>query len=217
MASHSFKTGLTILLICFYSSHSFSQDIYSSKESSRFSFTLGMTSTSLLKDTFGYKSGILFNGGFMYSVAVSEKFNVGANLLYTGKSLKNDSPIIKYRYFYIDLPIFMQYQLSDNIRINLGGQYSWHTNSKVIVIDGSNSTGINIEKSGSIKDNDYGFLAGAEIDLNHAISLAARYTLSGSTFFEKNKINFGVFQFSINYLVYSSHKNFFSKNKIDKQ
>ena len=217
MTSHFLKTGLSILLICFYSSHSFSQDIYSSKESSRFSFTAGMTSTTLLKDTFGYKPGILCNGGFMYSLAISEKFNVVGNLLYTGKSLKNDSPIIKYRYFYIDLPIYLQYQLSDNIRLNLGGQYSWFTNSKAIVIDGSNSTGVNVEKSGSLKESDYGFLAGAEIDLNHAISLAARYTLSGSTFFEMNKINFGVFQFSFNYLIYSSHKKIFSRTKTENQ
>jgi hypothetical protein len=174
-----------------------------------------MTSSNLLKDSISYKPGILFNGGFMYGVSLSDKFNLAANVLYSGKSFKNDSPIIKYRYFFLDVPLYLQYKLGDNIRINLGGQYSWATNSKIIVIDGATSSGVNIINASSIKATDYGFLAGAEIDLTDNISAAARYTISGSTFFEKDKINFGVFQFSFNYVVYRSHNHLFQKEKTE--
>jgi hypothetical protein len=212
-SNFSFKTNSLLILICLFSSFSFSQIIYSNKESSRFSFTVGMTSSNLLKDSIHYKPGILFNGGFMYGISLSDRFNLTANVLYTGKSFKNDAPIIKYRFFYVDAPLYLQYKLGDNIRINLGGQYSWATNSKILVIDGTSSTGTNIKNGSAIKATDYGFLFGAEIDFNESISMAARYTISGSTFFEKDKVNFGVFQFSFNYVVYNSHKNLFHKNK----
>ncbi|MGZ4061264.1 MAG: outer membrane beta-barrel protein, partial [Bacteroidia bacterium] len=191
-----YKRIAFVIVICFFSSFCFSQVVYSNKESSKFSFTVGLTSANLLKDSVHYQPGILFNGGFMYAVTLSDRFNIAANLLYTGKSFKNDSPIIKYRYYYLDLPLYLQYKIGENIRINLGGQYSNYTNSRMIVIDGSKVNGTDALKAGSIKDVDYGILGGAEVDISENLSLAARYTMSASTFFGKNKINFGVFQFS---------------------
>ena len=213
MPNSLFKASISIVLSCLLSSICFSQVVYSNKESSCFSFTVGMTSSNLLKDSVHYKPGFLCNGGFMYTVSLSDRFNIGINALYSGKSFKSDSPIIKYRYFYADIPVYLQYKLGDNIRINFGGQYSQATNSKIIVIDGAAATGVNFQQATTIKVNDYGILAGAEIDLTDNISLAARYTISGSTFFGKDKINFGVFQFSLNYAVYRSHKQLFHKEE----
>ena len=211
------KTICTIVFLCLFSSLCFSQKVYSNEESSRFSFTAGMTSSDLVKNSVNYSRAILCGGGFMYGISLSPKFNLTTNLLYTGKAIKTDNPSIKYRYFYVDLPLYLQYKISDNIRINAGGQYSWFTNSKTIVIDGSNPNGINALKAGSIKDTDYGFLIGGEIGLSENISFAARYCISASTFFEKNKINFDVFQLSFNYDVYRSHRKFFHKKEtIDK-
>ncbi|MGZ4056808.1 MAG: outer membrane beta-barrel protein [Bacteroidia bacterium] len=208
-----YKRIAFVIVICFFSSFCFSQVVYSNKESSKFSFTVGLTSANLLKDSVHYQPGILFNGGFMYAVTLSDRFNIAANLLYTGKSFKNDSPIIKYRYYYLDLPLYLQYKIGENIRINLGGQYSNYTNSRMIVIDGSKVNGTDALKAGSIKDVDYGILGGAEVDISENLSLAARYTMSASTFFGKNKINFGVFQFSINYDVYKSYRKLFHKKE----
>ena len=211
--SSRFKTAFSIALICVCVFHSFSQTVYSSDESSRFSFTAGMTSSNLINDTSHFQSAILCGGGFMYGITLSEKFNITANILYTGKAFKSDKPTVKYHYFYLDFPLYLQYKLGDNVRINLGGQYSQYTNSSIVVLDGGSASGVNIEKSTSIKDNDYGFLAGIEIDITDDISLAARYSASTSAFFEKNKVNFGVFQLSLNYDVYNSHRKFFHKKE----
>lgn len=208
-----FKKIILIGMIFLFSSFCFSQVVYTNKETSKFSFTVGMTSSNLLKDTVRYKPGILFNAGFMYSISLSDHFNIAANLLYTGKCFKNDSPIIKYRYFYLDVPLYLQYKIGESIRLNFGAQYSSYTNSTITVIDGATATGVNILKAGSIKDTDYGILGGVEFNLNDNISVGARYTISASTFFETNKINFGVFQFSFNYDVYRSHRKLFHKRE----
>lgn len=203
-----------ILFLCLFSFKGYSQ-VYSSNATSTFSFTASMTSSNLIKDTMKYKSGILFSGGFMYSIVLSDKINVGMELLYTGKSFKNESPIIKYRYFYVDVPIYLQYKLGDNIRFNLGAQYSQFTNSTIVQLDQGSSTGTNTEPYNNIKPADVGVLFGAEIDLTENIALAARYTLSTSTFYDSNQVNFGVFQLSFNYAVYRSHKQFLNRHKED--
>ena len=205
------KLGISIIFLCLFSFKVYSQ-VYSNKESSTFSFTAGMTSSNLIKDSIKYKSAILCSAGFVYTMVLSDNFNIGLEALYTGKAFKNESPIIKYRYFYIDVPLYLQYKLSDNIRFNLGAQYSTFTNSKVIVIDPNSNTGVNIKPYNNLKSADYGFLAGVEIDLNENFSLTSRYTISTSTFFQKNQINFGVFQFSLSYAVYRSHKQLLNRH-----
>src|ERR1700746_2281292 len=109
--SFYFSAIVATAMMCSFSFVCSSQIVYTNKETSKFSFTVGMTSSNLLKDTVHYKPGILFNGGFMYSVSLSDHFNIAANLLYTGKCFKNDSPIIKYRYFYMDVPLYLQYKI----------------------------------------------------------------------------------------------------------
>lgn len=194
----------------FFSANLFSQT-YSNKESARFAFTVGMTSSNLVKDSIHYKSGILFDGGFVYMLVLGSHLNLGLELLYEGKAFKNDSPIIKYRYFYVDVPLYLQINLSESIRLNVGGQYSKYTSSQVSNVDGSanSGTGAHTRNFNNIKDQDYSFLLGAEIDLNNNVSMGARYTLSGSTFFEQNKPNFGVFQLSFKYIAFRSYRQIF--------
>jgi hypothetical protein len=201
-----------ISFFCFLTTASNAQ-VYSNKESSTFSFTLGMTSSNLINDSVKYNSAILFTAGFMYTVVISEKFNLGLELLYTGKSFKDANKIIKYRYFYIDVPLYLQYKLSESVRLNIGAQYSSFTNSKIIVIDSDANSGVKIKPYNNIKPSDVGVLAGVEINLNQNFSIAARYTLSASTFFEEKNTNFGVFQFSLNYAVYRTHKQFLNRHK----
>src|SRR3989344_3667838 len=213
MNTHSFfKASITIIFLCLFSFKGFSQ-VYSSNATSTFSFTLGMTSSNLLKDTVKYRSGILFSGGFIYSIVLSDHLNVGLELLYTGKSFKNESPNIKYRYYYVDVPVYLQYKLGDNIRFYLGAQYSTFTNSSIVQLDQASSTGTNTQPYNNIKPADVGVLFGAEIDLTENIALAARYTLSTSTFYDSNQVNFGVFQLSFNYAIYRSHKQFLNQHK----
>jgi hypothetical protein len=107
----------------------------------------------------------------------------------------------------------LQFKLSESVRLNLGVQYSSFTNSKIIVIDPDGNAGVNIKPYNNIKPSDIGVLGGIEINLNKNVSAAVRYTLSASTFFEEKNTNFGVFQFSLNYAVYRTHKQFLNRHK----
>ncbi len=205
-----YKALIAVLMLYFFSIRVFAQVVYSNKPSSTFSFTLGLTSTNLVNDTTDLKSGILFSGGFIYTFNLSEKINIGMECLYTGKGLRQDSPILKYRYYYIDIPLYFQLKLSESIRLNAGMQYSNFTNSNIQYMD---STGVKVKSYNSIKNTDFGVLFGAEINITNDLSIAARYTLSASTFFEKNKVNFGVFQFSLNYVAFRTYKQIFHKKE----
>ncbi|MGQ0827196.1 MAG: outer membrane beta-barrel protein [Bacteroidota bacterium] len=209
----SCKALIAVLVLSFFSGSVVSQIVYSSKPSSTFFFTIGLTSSHLINDTNSYKSGILFNGGFIYSVNVTDKINIALECLYTGKGLKQDSPIIKYRYYYIDVPLYLQLKLSESFRFNIGMQYSTFSNSQIVLLDPSKKNGVNVEKHTAIKNTDYGFLLGTEIDITKNFAIAARYTISGSTFFEKAQVNFGVFQLSFNYTAFRTYKQFFHKKE----
>jgi hypothetical protein len=207
-----YKTLIILFVFSFFKSSIVAQT-YSNKESSIFSFTVGMTSSNLIKDSVSYKAGIWFNGGVAYSVMLNKHINAEVELLYAGKSFKTESPIVKYRHYFVDIPLFAQINLSENIRVNIGGQYSIATHSKYVISDTVSGTGVKSYKMDILKSNDYGFLAGVEFDLNSQIALGARYTISGSTFFEKNAINFGVFQFSVKYSPIKTYKVFFGKKE----
>lgn len=207
------KALIAVLVLFFFTCVAYAQTVYSNKPTSALFFTVGLTSSNLIKDTNDFKAGVLFNGGFIYSLNVSDRANIALECLYTGKGFKQDSPIIKYRYFYVDLPLYVQLKLGDNIRFNAGAQYSIFANSQVVFLDGSKANGINIEKHNNIKSKDYGFLLGAEIDITKDLAMAARYTLSSSTFFDSKQVNFGVFQLSFNYTAFRTYKQIFHKKE----
>jgi hypothetical protein len=208
-------TIITLLMLVSFISATTAQT-YSNKESSIFSFTAGLTSSNLIKDSVHYKSAIMLTGGVTYSVMLNKLLNMEIELLYTGKAFKTDSPIIKYRYFFVDIPLFAQINLSENIRVNVGGQYSIPASSYYVMSDTTTSNGVKSYKTSALKAYDYGFLLGTEFDLNKNFSIGARYTISGSTFFEKNAINFGVFQFSVKYSPIKTYKVFFKKKEEEK-
>lgn len=184
---------------------------YSNKPSSIFSFTAGMTSTKLLQDGHGYRAGILFDGGVSYSVSLGDHFNIAADLLYTGKAFKSDDPVIKYRNYFVDIPLYLQWKLSDNVRINAGGQYSIGINSQVVVLSSNSTSGVDVQHVAPIKSSDYGFLLGGEFDITKSFGIGARYTISGSTFFERKAVDFGVFMFCLKYSPIKTYKVFFPK------
>jgi hypothetical protein len=194
-------------LICI----SLSAQTYSDKISSIFSFSAGVTVSNLLNDTMKYRGGVLYCGGVDYSMRISDRLNVALGLQYTGKGFKTESPIIKYRYYFLEIPLYAQIKLSESLRINAGLQYSLAASGQVVVIDPSKPNGVRVEKIANRKPADYGFLGGIEIDLSKSIGLGARYSVSGSTFFEKNQTNFGCFQLTLRYSPIRSYRVLFHK------
>jgi hypothetical protein len=213
--ANSSKKALTlIMVICFFSGTVFSQDIYTNKESAAFSFTLGLTSSDLYHDTVNYSPGILFNGGLVYTLAFSEKINCGIELLYTGKALRKENPLTKYRFGYLDLPLYLQYKFSEGIKANIGFQYSTILNAQYLFVDPSKANGMHKKPLSTGLHNDFGVLLGVEFNINKNLGIAARYTLSAKSFVDNGQPYLGVFQLSFKYVVFRSYKQYFHKKKI---
>lgn len=208
------KALVSVLVLYFFSAPIFSQDVYTNKESATFSFTLGLTSSDLYNDTINYTQGILFNGGLIYTLTFSDKLNGGIELLYTGKALRKEKPFTKYRFGYIDIPLYLQYKFSDEIKANIGIQYSKISNSYYLYIDPAKANGMHKKSFSSNLNDDYGVLFGAEIHLSKNLELSARYTLSAKNFIDKRSPGFGVFQLSFKYVVFRSYKQYFHKKKV---
>jgi hypothetical protein len=196
------KVLIVLFLLSFFVKGVYSQTYYSNKESSTFSFTLGLTSTGLYNDTISYQQGILFNGGFVYTHIITDKTNIGVELLYSGMAVKSSSPIIKYRFGYIDIPVYFQYKFSDNFLANIGIQYSKYMSSKYYYLDGSHAGGVHPEPLATKMGDDVAVLAGIELGLSKNLFIAGRYTLSTNPFFDKASPYFGVFQLSFRYVVF---------------
>ncbi|MDQ3047014.1 MAG: PorT family protein [Bacteroidota bacterium] len=205
------RAFLTFLLVSFFASAR--SQVYSENESATFSFTAGLTSSNLYNDSVSYKSGILFNGGLVYSLTLSPRINIAAEALLTGKAFKTDSPIVKYRFYYADIPLYAQLKFNEDVRLNLGGQFSKYLSSNSSKSDTAQTNGVTSVKFKNIKDIDLGFLAGIEVDINKNLTMAARYTISSDSFFNKDKVSFGVFQFSFRYCAWRSYKQFFAKKE----
>ncbi|MCW3102221.1 MAG: hypothetical protein JWO09_661 [Bacteroidetes bacterium] len=208
-----FKTALIGLFLLLPGRATLSAQTYSNKESSILSFTAGVTSSNLLNDSIHFKPGILFHGGLAYALMLNEKLNAGIELQYTGKAFKNESPIIKYRYYFVDIPLYLQLKLGGSIRVNAGVQYSIATNSQMVTIDPSKASGVNAININALKQTDYGFLGGLEFDISKEIAVSARYSISASTFFQKNEPNFGVFQLSLKYSPIRTYQVFFHRKE----
>lgn len=208
-----FKKALFSGLALFFFQGSLFSQVYSSKPSSIFGFTAGVTNTSLFNDSTNLKPGFMLHAGLAYTVMLNDRLSAGIEVQYTGKALRNESPIIKYRFFYLDLPLYLQINLSESIRINAGAQYSIATNSQMTGIDPSNPNGVNTFKINSIKPTDFGFLGGVEFDISKSISIGARYAVSSSSFFGKNEAGFGVFQLSLKYSPLKTYQVFFHKKE----
>ena len=172
------KALILVLVLYFFINTSFSQTIYSNKESSTFGLTVGMTSSNLYRDTIKYDPAISFTGGLVYVLSITEKSNVGLELLYTGKVVKKSKPITRFNFSYIDLPIYYQRKISDNIRIDAGIQYSIFANSKFDTLDGSKASGVHFQPLKTKMGNDFGVLAGLEFGITKNFFVSARYTLS---------------------------------------
>ena len=204
---------LFLLLLC--SSYNLqSQAVYSSKEQSRIGFIVGMTASQLYRDTMKYEAGIFFNAGLNYALSFSDKSNISIDLNLSGITVKRSNPIIKYRFFYIELPIYYQYKFSDNFRLNLGLQYSQPAFTESDSLDGAKGIVAVTRKSFSTKmGSDLGVLAGIEFDITPNLTMATRYTISAKSFGTTSDPYFGVFNVSFKIVLYHGYREIIHKKE----
>lgn len=204
------KALIVLLVLSFYKKQTFSQIVYSNKETANVSFVVGLTNSNLYNDTIAYKSGNLLNAGFGYAFRLSDKTKIAAEFLLSAKAFRKDNPIVKYRFGFLDVPIYLQFHLSDDFKLNLGVQYSKYLFSQYAFIDGSKKTGVHVKTLTSGIDNDIALLGGLEFNFLKNFNFGLRYTLSTNSFV-KGKSYFGVFQASLRYYVWSTNRKFFAK------
>jgi hypothetical protein len=206
------KRIIFCFIFCAFYSNIFSQKVYSNRESYILSFAPGINSSDLYRDTINYSQGIFFSGGLINTFVLSKRINASVGILYTGKSVKKDAPIIKYHFEYLELPLYIQYKLSESIKVNTGFQYSKYLNSQFIFLDGSRHNGLHSKSLSSNMYNDYSVLVGAEFNLSKNVSIEGRYTLSLKSLY-KNTPYFGMFQLSFNCALYKGYRQFFHKKE----
>lgn len=161
----------------------FAQKYYSSDPTSAIVFSGGITSSNVLNDSVTPSSSVIaLMGGLNYRLMLSEKLSLNAGLLYAGKGYKREKPEEKYRYYYLDLPLYLQYHVVPDVKIDLGAQYSVFSMGNVTVLDDSKSSGVNHKRISALKPNDYGLLAGLNLSMGKNFDLAAHYYLSLSAF-----------------------------------
>jgi hypothetical protein len=204
---HTVKALMIALVLSFLSR--LNAQTYSNKPSFLWGLTAGMTSSNLVNNNSDFKAGILFNGGGHFALMLNDRWNLALEALYGGRAFRNETPVIRYSFYYADFPLFIQLKASESIRFNAGFQYSKFINSKFSRIDGSSKNGMHSYTYENIRDQDYSVLAGAEIDLNKNLSVGARYTLSASAFTGNKIPNFGVFAISFRYVAYRSYRQLF--------
>lgn len=176
----------------------FSQRYYTSDPSGSIIFMAGLNSSNLITDTAKHASVKTPLGGLMYSFIASEKFNVNLGANYIAKGYKNEKLHQKHRYFYVDIPLYVQYKPGPDLRIDLGAQYSIFTNATTTLLDGDKKGGQNtIRHNEPLKSHDPALLAGIDLKITDDFDLAARYTRSFSTF--KKEAGFSSFQLHIHY------------------
>jgi hypothetical protein len=178
------------------------QKYYTSDPSGSIIFAAGFNNSSLLTDTADHASIKTPFAGLMYNHVISERFNLNMGVSYIAKGYKNEKLHMKHRYFYAEMPVYLQYKLGDDIRFDIGAQYSLFTNATTTYLDGDKDGGQNsIHDNIALKRTDPSAMLGAELKISDSFDLAARYTRSFSSF--KKELGFSSFQLQLHYRMIS--------------
>jgi hypothetical protein len=188
------KKIVAALACSFFAMSGFAQRYYTNEPSGAILFVAGFNTSRLHTDTAKYTSVKTPMGGLLYSRVLSGKFNVNFGGIYVAKGYNNEKEYAKHRYFYVDIPLYAQYKASDDIRFDLGAQYSIFTNA---VTTNTNGGTHRVSGSASLKPADYGFMAGIDAKLNTSLDITARYTRSLSSF--KGEPGFSSLELHIHY------------------
>jgi opacity protein-like surface antigen len=104
-------------------------------------------------------------GGFV-NLSVSEKFKLQPELLYQGMGGSFDGEIFKSDY--VNIPVLVQYAVTDNFKIEAGPQFG--------ILVSSKSAGEDIKDN--FKSSDFQLLFGTSINVTSKIGIGARYGMS---------------------------------------
>jgi hypothetical protein len=192
------KKLIWIVALSFEANCTFAQRYYTNESAGSIMFVAGFNSSRLLTDTAdnpGLKTPL---AGLMYSYYPKGQFNISIGAIYAAKGYKQEKLHESHRYFYVDIPLYVQYKLSDDIRFDLGGQCSLFTASATSYLDGSSQQGAKtVWGSQSLIKNDLGIVGGVDIKLGDNFDLTAHYSRSFAAF--QNKTGFDSFELHLHF------------------
>lgn len=201
-------------ILFYFSTSIFSQKIYTNEPGGSINFSGGLTSSKYTPDSSGLSPIKLFTAGIYGSIVLNQKFNINLGAYFSGKGFIQDKGQVKFRLFYADFPLYIQYKIIDNIMIDGGFQYSQFAGGVKVFSD---STGVNKDKLSFGKANDNSVFGGIEFRILKDFSLGARYIVSTDKFLNPKEQSFSVFQFTLNYTALTFYEKIFGKRKIKEE
>ena len=123
--------------------------------------------------TFDPKSIVAFHGGAYFNVFFGDKIGIQPEFLWSKKGTKFDLNSIEsdINLSYIDIPIMVKWQIIKFLNIHAGPQFNVLLNAEKT--EGSVPEDI----KNQIKNNEFAFAFGAEVNLPLNLSVTARYVL----------------------------------------
>lgn len=192
------KILFTAIGCALFSVQGYCQRYYTNEPSGAILFAAGLNNSRTLHDTASYASVKTPLGGLLYSRVINDRFNLDMGVMYAAKGYNYEKYHTKNRFFYIEIPLYAQYKLSEDVRFDLGAQYSIFTSGISTFPNGDTGSGKDhVSINDSPDDNYYSMIAGVDIKLNDHFDLTAHYTRSLETF--QNKVGFDSFELHLHY------------------
>lgn len=183
----------------------YGQRHYTGEPSSSIFLQGGMTSSDVVHDGAASRRIVSPTAGLVYRLSAHKKINVNLGLQLAGRGFQADKPISKYRFYYFDVPFYMQYKLSDDLRFDFGAQYSTFISGRSTVLDGTKTNGITKIKAGTaLIPTEVSSFLGIDFRVFDDVDLSARYVLSLDAF--QKQPSFNSIELRLSYTMVSFYK-----------
>lgn len=191
-----------ILLIIFLSCK------YSNAQEIKLGVKGGANISNIALESGNLDNKILFHFGIISKIKLSEKVIIQPEILYSQQGAKFENPINQdftgdYQLNYINIPIYLNYEINDSFSINIGPQIGFLINSKATFSGNSLILGGDYEVVDKnpeyYEKTSFGFNGGLSYEVNDLI-LSANYNFGITDINNTSELNLNrVFQVSVGY------------------
>lgn len=103
---------------------------------------IGGLCVASMPDSILFESANYFHFGVNNYFQMGDRFNLNACVLFSRKGTKRINPVQKYQYNNLELDLFHQLKIADGLTLKLGLATSYLLNAQKVVLDGSQSKGV---------------------------------------------------------------------------
>lgn len=159
---------------------------------------LSFAKMTKFEDT-GFKTGI-YAGAFAEYV-INDFVGVQAELLYSmqGARWEAGNELLRYKFCYVNLPIFAKIYVSKGLSVDLGPQFGYMVSAKIKFKDEVSSVTNNVYDDGNLKKFDISAAIGLSYKFAYGLEASARYNLGLTKVIESKSSKNSVFQIGLGY------------------